>query len=203
MSSIDYSRDSKVAPVTTPPPVERDRPQGKDDVTRALKKAALALLAERGTSFSVRDVAGRANVNHGLVHRHFGSKQELITAALTERNVVLQGQLDDDLSPLDLVNPGEPTTAVLLARLILDDATDLISGPIAAQALVRRVSANLEETDVLSANERTAIASAIVLGWAVFGQYALGAAGATPGALVDEKLEVIVRDLLEPHSPNT
>ncbi|WP_131725063.1 helix-turn-helix domain-containing protein, partial [Mycobacteroides abscessus] len=31
---------------------------------------------------SIREVATRAGVNHGLVHRHFGSKRQLLAATL-------------------------------------------------------------------------------------------------------------------------
>jgi AcrR family transcriptional regulator len=41
--------------------------------------AASRLFAERGPdAVSIRDVAAAANVNHALVHRHFGSKDELV-----------------------------------------------------------------------------------------------------------------------------
>jgi len=54
------------------------RPTGKDDVMTAILDAATALFAAKGVAgVSVRDIAARANVNHGLVHRHFGSKENL------------------------------------------------------------------------------------------------------------------------------
>ena len=41
------------------------------------------LFAERGpAATSIRDVAKRAAVNHGLIHRHFGSKERLVGAVL-------------------------------------------------------------------------------------------------------------------------
>lgn len=44
----------------------------------AILDAATALFAEKGVAgVSVRDIAARANVNHGLVHRHFGTKEYL------------------------------------------------------------------------------------------------------------------------------
>ncbi len=45
--------------------------------------AAGELFAVRGpASVSVRDVASLARVNHGLVHRHFGSKEQLVRAVM-------------------------------------------------------------------------------------------------------------------------
>jgi AcrR family transcriptional regulator len=53
-------------------------------VRTAVIRAAAALFASRGpAAVSIRDVATRAKVNHGLVHRHFGSKQALLRAVLS------------------------------------------------------------------------------------------------------------------------
>lgn len=61
----------------------RPRPTGRTAVRAAVLDAAIALFAERGpASVSLRDIAGAANVNLGLLHRHFGSKAELVTAAI-------------------------------------------------------------------------------------------------------------------------
>lgn len=71
------------------------RPQGRAEVRRALVDAAATLMAERGPSVSVRDVAAAASVNHGLVHRHFGSKQALLAAVMDS----LAAELFDVLPP--------------------------------------------------------------------------------------------------------
>ena len=43
------------------------------------------LVAERGPDgFSVRDIAARAGVNHALVHRHFGTKADVLEQMLAE-----------------------------------------------------------------------------------------------------------------------
>ncbi|MBI2390057.1 MAG: helix-turn-helix transcriptional regulator [Deltaproteobacteria bacterium] len=45
--------------------------------------AATVLFAERGPAqVSVKDIAAHAGVNHGLVHRHFGSKEALLRAVM-------------------------------------------------------------------------------------------------------------------------
>ena len=54
------------------------RPKGKENVMNAILDAATAMFAEKGVAgVSIRDIAAKANVNHGLVHRHFGSKENL------------------------------------------------------------------------------------------------------------------------------
>ncbi|MEL3889211.1 TetR family transcriptional regulator [Ferrovibrio sp. MS7] len=61
---------------------KRAAPRQKDP-KRALLAAATRLFARRGFSgVSVRDIALAAKVNHGLVHRHFGSKEGLLRAVM-------------------------------------------------------------------------------------------------------------------------
>jgi TetR/AcrR family transcriptional regulator, repressor for neighboring sulfatase len=59
------------------------KPMGKDEVVAAVLAAASELFAEKGpAATSIREVAARAGVNHGLLHRHFGSKHQLLAATL-------------------------------------------------------------------------------------------------------------------------
>ena len=72
------------------------RPHGRDDVQSALIQAAITLFAERGpAAVSVREIASAAGVNHGLVHRHFGSKTGLLRAVLNH----LAGDLEAAVGP--------------------------------------------------------------------------------------------------------
>ncbi|MEW1723637.1 TetR family transcriptional regulator [Streptomyces sp. NPDC093109] len=49
----------------------------------AILEAARAAFAERGyVRATIREIAGRAGVTHGLVMRHFGSKEQLFLAAV-------------------------------------------------------------------------------------------------------------------------
>ena len=75
---------SRVQARRTAAPSGRTPPaQGRDAVRAALLDAAAALFSARGpASVSVRDIAAQAGVNHGLVHRHFGSKQALVAGVL-------------------------------------------------------------------------------------------------------------------------
>jgi AcrR family transcriptional regulator len=55
------------------------KPHGKDEVVHAIMSAAIPLIAERGVkAVSFRDIAEAANVNHGLITRHFGTKEALL-----------------------------------------------------------------------------------------------------------------------------
>lgn len=58
-------------------------PVGKEEVVAAVLRSAADLFAERGlAATSIRDIATRSRVNHGLIHRHFGSKDSLVAAVL-------------------------------------------------------------------------------------------------------------------------
>jgi TetR/AcrR family transcriptional regulator, repressor for neighboring sulfatase len=49
----------------------------------AVLDAAADLFAVRGpAATSIREVAARSGVNHGLVYRHFGTKEDLVSAVL-------------------------------------------------------------------------------------------------------------------------
>src|SRR5690349_5044299 len=85
-----------------PGPVRRRRaraPRGRDAVKPAILDAAAELFAARGPrAVSVRDIASHAGVNHGLVHRHFGSKEAVLRAVLTS----LVDEISTVAGPVDL-----------------------------------------------------------------------------------------------------
>src|SRR6202012_5457306 len=59
------------------------KPIGKEEVVAAVLEAAGELFGGKGpAATSIREVAARAGVNHGLLHRHFGSKRQLLAATL-------------------------------------------------------------------------------------------------------------------------
>jgi AcrR family transcriptional regulator len=59
-------------------------------------RTAAQLFAARGpAAVSIRDVAARAKVNHGLVHRHFGSKQALLRAVLAHAVQEMAGTIGE------------------------------------------------------------------------------------------------------------
>ena len=71
-------------------------PRGRDPVRAALIDAGAELFSQHGpANVSVRQVARSAGVNHGLVHRHFGSKEGLIQAVVES----LRGDVESRLGP--------------------------------------------------------------------------------------------------------
>jgi AcrR family transcriptional regulator len=84
------------------------------------------LFAEHGpASVSVRDVACHAGVNHGLVHRHFGSKDDLLAEAIEVGSFsLLPGafapagfDIDDVVRAMHHGSPSPRT----IARILVDD----------------------------------------------------------------------------------
>jgi TetR/AcrR family transcriptional regulator, repressor for neighboring sulfatase len=69
-------------------------PLGRAEVVAAVLESAADLFAERGpAATSIRDIAARSSVNHGLIHRHFGSKDALVAAVLDHLGQHLAGLL--------------------------------------------------------------------------------------------------------------
>jgi AcrR family transcriptional regulator len=92
----------------------------------ALLASAIELFAQHGpASVSIRDIARHAHVNHGLVHRHFGSKDDLITEAIEVGvSPLLPGALAPDGFDIDevvRVMHHDSTPAKLIARTLVDD----------------------------------------------------------------------------------
>jgi AcrR family transcriptional regulator len=159
----------------------RRAPRGREAVRRALLDAASALFAARGPAeISVRAVARAAGVNHGLVHRHFGSKQALVRAVM-ER---LAAGVDDatrregSFDPLAAVMRASPYWRIL-ARALLDGQSPHAlqrSFPVVAGLLARARSAR-RKGHAPDPRVATALAVALGLGWLVFEPFLFAATG--------------------------
>jgi AcrR family transcriptional regulator len=92
----------------------------------ALLSAAVELFAEHGpASVSIRDVARHAGVNHGLVHRHFGTKDDLLAEAIEAGSLsLLPGTFAPEGFDIDAVvyalHHGSPSPKTI-ARALVDD----------------------------------------------------------------------------------
>lgn len=60
------------------------RPTGRDEVRSAVMREARRLLSDRGPNVPLRDIADAAQVNLGLIHRHVGRKDALLTAVMQD-----------------------------------------------------------------------------------------------------------------------
>jgi AcrR family transcriptional regulator len=174
-----------------PPPADVTRPTGRDEVRRAVLDAAIRLFVDRGpAAVSLRDIAAEANVNLGLLYRHFGTKAELLSATvdgLVERfGAVIAGSVEAPDMALELativtgsrdpsVTPMRPY-ARMLAWLLLDGANPLSiqsSYPVYPR-LVERLTA--EGRDPEDARLTSLVIFSIALGWLLFAPYLNAAA---------------------------
>ncbi|MBF4996801.1 TetR/AcrR family transcriptional regulator [Nocardia sp. BSTN01] len=94
-------------------------PVGREAVVAAVTEAAADLFAERGpAATSIRDIADRAGVNHGLVFRHLGAKDKLVGAVLS-----YLGEQSGALAAAGQLTATDPRLRrhlTVLARCILD-----------------------------------------------------------------------------------
>jgi len=164
-----------------------DKPRGHASVRAALIGAASRLFAERGVkAVSVREIARAASVNHGLVHRHFGSKANLLQEVMQSLSAEVATEMGSPRSGerLDEILAGalSATTARglhwrILARALLDG-----EDPATLQAeypVVRRMldAARQEPSASLSAEARVTILLALTLGMLLFSPYLQRATG--------------------------
>lgn len=194
---------------------DRDRaPRGRDEVVAALLDAAGRELAAKGAAgASVRAIAAAAGVNHGLVHRHFGSKEAMVAAVLDD----LAGRIGaraaaDPAWPFGATEteaaaaaPGDDELLDrfwrVLARTILDGGD-----PAALQRhhpYVQGAVARLRERGLPDDGARLAAAQAVALtlGWLLFEPFLEGAAGLDRATRPDRRraLSAAVTALIDRH----
>lgn len=160
-------------------------PRGREAVRRALLDAAAELFASRGVgAVSVRDVATAAGVNHGLVHRHFGSKDGLVYAVtqdLTQR-MAAEAAREGKVTARALDATGMRAYFRLLARSLLDGVPieKLQSAFPVVDRLRRELSDGQARGEVrgdVDAGVLTALGVAAGLGWLLFEPFVVAALG--------------------------
>ena len=142
----------------------------------AVIDAAVDLFAERGPkATSIRDLAARSGVNHGLVYRHFGSKEQLVGAVLDYLSTDLVTRSED-------VEEAAGRHLRVLARVILDGypvGQLQHSFPFVTSMIeVARAAAPASE-DEADIRLRAAHAVALEMGWRLFEPFLRPAAGLT------------------------
>jgi AcrR family transcriptional regulator len=169
----------------------------------AVLTAAAELFAERGPgATSIRDIAARSGVNHGLVYRHFGTKQELLAAVLDH--------LSDEVGPVQ--HPSSTPPAVgsaielhwrVIARAILDgypvgrlqQRFPYVTGLV---EVARSHGANALDARIAAGN-----AIAFQLGWRLFEPFVRAAAGLEklPAARLRREINATTTAMLDRSGP--
>lgn len=173
------------------------RPRGREEVMAAILDGATRLFAARGSAaVSVRDIAAEAGVNHGLVHRHFGSKQAVLRAvferAAHEMAAVAADMTDPQagMQRLFAASAEHEMYWRALARAILDGENPLTlqrEFP-TIQTLITRLEEEHQKprprkdspSPPFDARVVVGTLSALMLGWLVFEPYLLTATGFEP-----------------------
>jgi AcrR family transcriptional regulator len=149
----------------------------RTDAEIKLIAAAADLLGEVGPrAMSVRMVAERAGVNHGLVHHYFGSKEGLTRAAMLQ--LVEQHAADVNEKsrgnpiPLPLALNEEPRYLRAVVRAVLDGEMELATTELEAGVSIPRGALQhvakmrqLDEPDTQT-KALAAIGMALEMGWA-------------------------------------
>lgn len=166
------------------------KPHGRDEVRSAVITATSSLVAERGPDgFSVRDIAARAGINHALVHRHFGTKAdvleqtlaaeaEAVVSAIVGSGLPTSGTAGADVVAelLDLL-ADRPTYWRTLVHAVLDSPEAAVPGTASTTELFSSLWRNNDPGNAV----HTSVAGLSVLGWLIFGEFMTDATGADPG----------------------
>jgi AcrR family transcriptional regulator len=148
-----------------------------DAVKEALVDAVIALLARRSAAdISVRDIAKKARVNHGLVHRHFGSKDALVREAVRRTSAMINEARPTPPQMLwsHALFRERPDLAHVVARCCLDGPRDVLKLAAlprkARKAIHRSIEEALERMGIPGVDAPTlnAFFVAGLLGWIVF-----------------------------------
>lgn len=162
------------------------RPHGEQEVKEAVLDAAAALFAEKGpAATSLREIATAAGVNHGLIHRHFGSKGRLVRAVhdhLAQR-LAATGSFSEAsvASALEAFHTLEDhrTYWIVLTRTMLDgELSEVLASDLSgARRMVATLQAALPEEAPLDARDLVAMAFAFSLGWLLLREFIQVATG--------------------------
>ncbi len=153
------------------------RPTGRDDVHEALIAAATRQFSAKGMAASMRDIADDAGVNIGLIHRHIGNKDDLLSAVL-ERQVrdadaVLDGNdaTDTIRALVDAMPHLSDYVRIMAWRLLAgEDPSEVQASAPVLRAIGEQAGSDDELIDLLSG-------LALIYGWVVFGPQLLAGAG--------------------------
>ena len=166
----------------------------------ALLEAAALLFAERGpAAVSTREIATEAGVNNGLIHRHFGTKDELLRQTMERlaARIAEAADGDDAGSPLRFLDATREQSGYwrLLARCLLDgQSIDEIQTEFPTVGRIVALFEGLRDKGDLATDAEPRILAAALtataLGWMIYEPFLLRAAGLDDRELGDVRDDV-------------
>jgi AcrR family transcriptional regulator len=179
------------------------RPRGEEEDTEAVIAAATRLFVERGpAATSLRQIASEAGVNHGLIHRHFGTKRELVRAVYERLSSRLAATRPFETVSLEAALEAFHTLEgsrefwMVLTRAMLDGELEevLASELPGGHEMVTKLAVAMPADAPLSAPDVVAMSFAFSLGWLLLREFIQTATGA--GDDVPEKWFTAMASLL-------
>lgn len=168
----------------TPSAARQPSPRGREQVIDAIIEATIELCRTGGPDkVTLRRVADHANVNYGLVHRHFGTKAEVIKAAMRrahERSyrVLVEPFPDLETAIGHILVEGSNTLARVMAWGILQGEIDTILPPTESSLMLTGLyqlavkgSDPKSAADALATRITVGTIIAALLGWRLFEPY--------------------------------
>jgi TetR/AcrR family transcriptional regulator, repressor for neighboring sulfatase len=159
-------------------------PSGRDDVTAALVASARRLFTLRSpSSVTIKEIAADAGVNHGLVHRHIGSKLDLARLVIDDAAAEVRETLPSSDDPSDYVFAiikgalSQPVFSRVLGWAVLEGISP--SELASSSGLIRDAGSALAMCGVADAQQAVAELAVSTLGWTMFEEHLL--AGALAG----------------------
>jgi TetR/AcrR family transcriptional regulator, repressor for neighboring sulfatase len=164
-------------------------PRGGEAIKEAILQTTEKLLKKHNpTDISLRQIAKAANINHSLIHRYFGTKENVILA-VHERIIGKLGaqfssidSLDGNIERLFKIAEENPSRRILLARAMLDGADpQLIQHhfPTVHQLieLLRKKKSEVDDPSEYDPEILAAFFVATVMGWFLYEPFLLASTG--------------------------
>jgi TetR/AcrR family transcriptional regulator, repressor for neighboring sulfatase len=176
-------------------------PTGRQEVVAAILDSAAELFARRGpAAASIRDIAVHARVNHGLVFRHFGTKEQLVAAVLNHL-ASQHAALIDHRAPARDIEAASDLQLRVIARALLDGFAvgQLQTSFPGATRLVDQIRP--QHRNDRTARLAAANAVALKLGWQLFEPFLRSAAALQDlnEAQLSRSIDAAITTLVAPH----
>ena len=168
---------------------DKNIPFGREEVKTAILNATEKLLLERSPiEITVREIAKLANIKHPLIHRHFGTKEEVIKAVHTRqlekiiRNIPIVENLEGNLGLFFLSNKQNKWRQTALARAMIEGVNPHLlqdQFPVMQRLvkLMKKRHSQATSSNNFSPEFLTAALGALAAGWMLYEPFLLAATG--------------------------